>query len=166
MADKLKTLVRLHEWAVDEKRRNLAELVRLLNELERQANDLEAELKREQAIAAGSPEEAAHYYGSYAQTVIDRRERIQTSIAEVDDHIAKARDELKEAHQELRKYEITLENREKRRERERERLEQLEMDEIAIQAHRRKGPGKRSARRRRSLGCLSSSHCQGAGDRA
>lgn len=145
MADKIKTLVRLHEWGVDEKRRKLAELVRLLSELERQANDLEAELKHEQAVAAGSPDEAAFHYGSYAKTVIERRERIQQSIAEVEDHIAMARDELKAAHQELRKYEITLENREKRKERERERLEQAEMDEMAIQGHRRKDLAKRPA---------------------
>lgn len=145
MADKIKTLVRLHEWAVDEKRRKLGELVRLMNELERQANDLEAELKREQAVAAHSPEEAARFYGTYAKVVIERRERIQQSIAEVEEHIALARDELKEAHQELRKYEITLENREKRKERERERVEQAELDEIAIQGHRRKDLAKKPA---------------------
>ena len=144
MADKLKTLVRLHEWAVDEKRRKLAELLRLLNELERQANDLEAELKREQAIAATSPEEAGHFYGTYAQTVILRREHIAQSIAQAEDHVGAAREELKEAHQELRKFEITMENREKRRARERDRLEQLELDEIAAQAHRRKR-GRKSA---------------------
>ena len=138
MADKIKTLIRLHEWTVDEKRRKLAELLRLMAELEHQANDLEAELKREQTVAAHDPAESARFYGTYAKTVIARREQIAQSIAQTEDHISAAREELKVAHQELRKFEITLENREKRRVREQERLEQAEMDEMAIQGHRRK----------------------------
>ena len=114
MAKDLNNLIQIHEWEVDEKRRKLGELLRLLDNLEAQAAALEDELVREQIIAKESPEEAGYLYGGYAETVIDRRERIRQSIEQMEVSISEAREELREAYVELKKYEVAQENRERR----------------------------------------------------
>ena len=93
MAKDLQNLIQIHEWEVDEKRRKLGELLRLLDNLEAQSVALEQELLREQAIAENSPEEAGFLYGGYAATVIDRRERIAQSIAQMETAISEARED-------------------------------------------------------------------------
>ncbi len=138
MAKDLQNLIQIHEWEVDEKRRKLGELLRLLDNLEAQAQALEEELVREQRIAQESPDEAGVLYGNYAGTVIDRRERIAQSIAQMEHSIELAREELREAYVELKKYEIAQENREKRALLERNKREQAELDEVGLQSYVRK----------------------------
>ncbi len=138
MARELHSLIRLHKWDVDEKRRKLGELVQLLDTLVDQAHKLEDEVKNEQAVAASSPEEAGFAYGNYAEEAIRRRDRIVASIAKADAEINVARVELSDAYLDLKKYEIAQEMRDKKRTLERDRKEQAALDEIGLQGHRRK----------------------------
>lgn len=138
MAKNLQNLIHIHEWEVDEKRRKLGELLRLLDNLEAQAMALEAELVREQEIARRSPGEAGFQYGSYAVTVIDRRERIRQSIEQMEQSIEQSREELREAYVKLKKYEVAQEARERRATLERNRREQAELDEVGLQGFIRK----------------------------
>ncbi len=138
MAKDLKNLIQIHEWEVDEKRRKLGELLRLLDNLEAQARALEEELVHEQQAAAESPDEAGFQYGGYAETVIERRERINESIAQMEVAIADSREDLREAFVELKKYEVAQENRDRRAALEENRRSQLELDEIGLQTFRRK----------------------------
>ena len=138
MAKDLKNLIRLHEWQVDEKRRKVGGLLRLVADLEDQARRLEEELINEQAAAAASPEEAGYLYGNYAETVIERRQRIADSIAKAEEEIAAAQDELKEAYRDLKKYEIAQDNREKREAEEEARRDQNFLDDIGLQNFRRR----------------------------
>jgi len=138
VAKDLKNLIRLHEWQVDEKRRKVGGLLRLVADLEDQARRLEEELINEQAAAAASPEEAGFLYGNYAETVIERRQRIADSIAKAEEEIAAAQDELREAYRELKKYEIAQENREKREAEEEARRDQMFLDDIGLQNFRRR----------------------------
>ena len=55
MARNLKTLIRLNEWTVDQKRRKLGGVQRLISALQNQGKLLEEELVREQASASNSP---------------------------------------------------------------------------------------------------------------
>lgn len=137
MAKDLHNLIQIHEWEVDEKRRKLGELLRLLENLEAQAQALEEELHREQQTARENPEEAGYLYGDYAETVIDRRERIQESIRQMEVAIEEAREELRLAYVELKKYEVAQENRDKRAALERNRREQAESDDIGLEGYRR-----------------------------
>lgn len=137
MAKDLHNLIQIHEWDVDEKRRKLGELLRLLENLEAQAQALEEELLREQQAAQQSPEEAGFLYGDYAETVIDRRERIQESIRQMEAAIEDAREELRLAYVELKKYEVAQENRDKRATLERNRREQAESDDVGLEGFRR-----------------------------
>ncbi|MBL4615888.1 MAG: flagellar FliJ family protein [Magnetovibrio sp.] len=138
MAANIKNLIRLHEWTVDEKRRKLGELLRLQGELEDQVKQLEEDLVREQHAAASDPTLAGLTYGAYAKKVIQRRENLQESIDQMEMVIGHAQDELSEAYRELKKYEIVDRNRQRRHEQQQDRREQIMLDEIAINQHRRK----------------------------
>ena len=138
MAANMKNLIRLHEWNVDEKRRKLGELLRLQGELEDQIKQLEEDLVKQQAAAAADPTLAGITYGVFAQQVIERRENLQDSINQMEIVIGYAQDELSEAYQELKKYETVDRNRQRRYEMEQNRREQIQLDEIAMNQHRRK----------------------------
>lgn len=137
MAKDLNNLIKIHEWDVDEKRRKLGELLRLLDNLEAQARALEEELVREQQAARESPEEAGFLYGEYAETVIDRRERIQASIQQMEVAIEEAREDLRLAYVDLKKYEVAQENRDRRAALELDRREQAELDAVGLEGYRR-----------------------------
>ena len=138
MAANIKNLIRLHEWNVDEKRRKLGELLRLQGELEDQMKQLEADLIEQQKAAAADPTLAGLTYGAFAKQVIQRRENLQDSIDQMEFVIGHAQDELSDAYQELKKYETVESNRQRRFEREQNRREQIMLDEVALNQHRRK----------------------------
>lgn len=142
MAANIKSLIRLHEWNVDEKRRKLGELLRLQGDLEDQIKNLDAEHEREKAAAAADPTGAGLAYANYAQAVRQRRDNLEDSIKQMDIVIGYARDELSEAYQELKKYETVEKNRQRRYELEQARREQIMLDEVALTQHRRKTKAK------------------------
>jgi flagellar FliJ protein len=133
VARKLQNLIRIHQWRVDENRRKLADLQRLLDELLAQARRLEEELVREQRIAAASPGEAGYLYSGYARTVITRRETLAHSIERTEQEVAAARNELHESYRELKKYELTQANRDLMEARATARKETAVLDEIGLQ---------------------------------
>jgi flagellar FliJ protein len=133
----LPNLIRLHRWRLDEKRKNLAQLERLAADLREQDRRLDAELTQEQATAAAS-EEVRASYGAYAQNVVERRERIAQSKAEVAAQIEQAGIEVQEAFQELKRYEIALEARQKAERQKAARIEQARLDDLGLQMYRRK----------------------------
>jgi len=135
LARKLNSLIRLHKWRVDEKRRHLGELLRLVEDLENRARRLEEELRNEQKIAGAAPREAGYLYGQYAQAVIRRRGQIAQAIAETEKGIAAAREALNEAYRNLKKYEVAQAGRDTRETRERDHREQIVLDELGIQAY-------------------------------
>jgi len=136
MAKDLKNLIRLNKWEVDEKRRKLGELLRLLDNLEAQERALEEEVAREQSAANEAPNAAGFLYGNYAQTVIERRDRIRQSIDRMEKAIAEAREEVRRAFVELKKYEVAQENRNKREAAEEAQREQNFLNEVGLQGYR------------------------------
>ena len=138
MAKNLKGLIRLHQWVVDEKRRKLGELLKMLVELEEQARRLEAEVVEEQKAAAKAPETAGFLYGNYARHVIERRERLAKSIASMEQQTAAAREELNEAYREIKKFQVAQEVRDRRAALEAARREQIVLDEVGLIMHRRR----------------------------
>ena len=109
----LQSLIRLHSWQLEEKRRTLAGLEGLRADFVAQGERLEQELVNEQRAATASPEYAITYEG-YAKAVILRRANLAASITETDGKIEVARDEVQEAYREMRKYEIAEERAQKR----------------------------------------------------
>lgn len=138
MARNLNTLIRINEWTVDQKRRKLGEILRLIAALNNQGKLLEEELIREQASAADSPSEAGFLYGNYANHVIERRERIAQSILHSEQQAEASREELNDAYRELKKYETAQKNRDISEQKELARQEQMVLDEIGLQTYARK----------------------------
>lgn len=136
----LDQLVRLHRWTLDEKRQKLAELERFRTRLLDNIESLEAELAREQAAAERSTI-ASISLPAFIKATIDRRRKIEGSIAEVDRSIAAARDEIAEAFQEFKKYETAHGNHLRREAQKQSRKEQIAADELAIDQHRRHAAG-------------------------
>ena len=132
-----KLLIRLHEREVDEKRKQLAEMDRLLDSLKAQAQTLEVELVMEQAKAGGDPN-ALMTYDAFAKAVIERRKNLASTIADVEFRVTQARDELADAFRELKKYEIAESNFQRRKAHEEARAEQITLDDVAVEGYRRK----------------------------
>ncbi len=135
----LATLIRAQSWRLEEMRRNLGELEGLRADRERQGVELEQELKREQTMVAATGE-YGFAYNAYANAVITRRHNLARSIADIEVEIMKARDKVREAYQELRKFEITEERDQMRIQAEEERRERIMLDDVGVELHRRK-PG-------------------------
>ena len=134
----LHTLIRINKWEVDQRRRELGNLLGALAALEGNLRGMEEEVIREQGLAQASPEEAGIFYGSYAKTVIERRHQLNDSMAQMEVQIAAAREELNAAYRELKKFEVAQQNRDTYETQEFARREQEILDEIGLEAHRRK----------------------------
>lgn len=133
----LAALIRLHTWRLDEKRRELADLQRLEDQFLEDGRRLDAEVAAEQEFAKTS-DTGSFSYGGFAVGVIERRKRIEASIAEVRRRIDDKRAEVAEAFQELKRYEITQAERLKRERAEADRRTQAELDEISLMQHQRR----------------------------
>jgi flagellar protein FliJ len=137
MSSGLHTLIRLHKWRLDEKRRALAELQALADKLAQDTARLEREILAEQEIARTSPE-ASFAYGNFAKQAIERRRRLAQSVAQVEQQIAQATEEMAEAFQELKRYELAQEGRDRRDEAKRKERENAALDEIALSGFTRR----------------------------
>jgi len=133
------SLIRLHRYKLDEKRLHLAELDRLAERLRNEGVRLEQELVHEQRAAAASAE-ARYAYGNFAKDLNARRAKLKSSVTEVEGQIVAAREALAEAFQEVKRYEITAENRRKHGRLVAARRHQIEQDEVAAQLFRRREP--------------------------
>lgn len=130
------SLIRLHRFQVDERRRQVAELETMLEEFRRREHDLDQQVQAEQEKAGIS--DIAHYaYPMFAKSMRDRRENILQSISDVGLQLESAKDDLASAYRELKKYELIEESRKRRVRGKLARIEQQELDEVALAIHRR-----------------------------
>jgi len=133
----LESLIRLHRWQLDERRRELATLEDLARKLAEERVRLEAEDAREQRAALASPE-AARGYAGYAKRLIDRRRKLAQSTAELAQQIAQARDALTDAFQEVKRYEIAEASRQHREEQHEQKRRQAVLDDLGVEGFRRR----------------------------
>ncbi len=138
MVKDLHSLIRLQGWRVDEKRRTLGEVLRILESLEARMKQLHEELASEQATAAASPEIAGVFYGNFAKAVIKERTALAESIRKAEITVSLARDKLRQEYQEQKKYETSQEVRDKKEDKERNRLEQIDLDDVGVEIFRQK----------------------------
>lgn len=133
----------------------LVEMVRLdLEQKRRTVNDLEAmrqgfadriiaidnEIAHEMSSARTDPL-LTDGLGRFIQTARDRQIRLRESLAEVDRQLDFAREQVTEAFQEKKRYEIVLERRRQERRKAADRREQLRLDEIGLRrAMRQRAP--------------------------
>jgi flagellar FliJ protein len=131
-------LIRVHEWKLDEARRQLSALESLAEDFRRQITALDDELRREAEIARDS-EDAARLYGAFLTATCGRRQRLEHSLAEVVRQVGEAHGHVTRAFQELKRYELALEAREKKQADQARRADQGRTDEIGLNLFRRRG---------------------------
>jgi flagellar FliJ protein len=136
----LDSLIRLHRWQLDERRRDLATLEDLAAKLVEERARLDAEDVREQAVAAASPE-AAFGYAAYAGGLIDRRRKLERSRVETAERIVEAREALAQAFQEVKRYEIAAATRLRQLQQQEARRQQQVLDDLGTEGFRRKSAG-------------------------
>lgn len=133
----LTSIIRLRKHELDEKRRVVTQLQTLLDNLEREErrtlDALEAEKKH-----AEVDEETRAAFPNYNKRVQAKLKELRAEQEKVKIAIDRARAELQDAFKELKTYEITEDNRQKRIEAEEKRKENQTMDDIGIEGHRRK----------------------------
>jgi len=132
------TLIRLHQYRVDEKRRALGELLGQVADLENQSTELENQILVEQDVARAAPDNVGMFYGEYAAAAVQKRTNLAHAIDEVEGHITVAQDEMRTEYKELKVYEISQETVDTAEQKEQDREEQAFLDELGQEAHRRK----------------------------
>jgi len=135
----LNSLVRVHSWALDEKRQKLAELDRLADKLRADLLALEQELTQEQAAASGSAE-GSIAFPAFVAAALERRKRLRQSIANIELACDAAREEVNQAFQEMKKFELARDKQTAQEQEESARREQTAMDEMGVDMHRRSKP--------------------------
>lgn len=137
MAD-LDSLVRVRQHDVDEKRRVLAGLYEGVSRLEGQKRVLLEKLEEERQIAEKMEEpDSGALFARYADGVQKKVSVLDETSRKMEVKIRIAQEALRESFAELKKIEITRENRKKEEERERNRRETIALDEIAIDQYTR-----------------------------
>src|SRR4051812_44625637 len=97
----LDALIRLHRWRLDEKRRELVELERLEDKLLEMVRRIDQEVAAEQAFAAqGNVQGFA--FGGFAAGIMERRKRLEASMAEIRQQMDAKTEEVAEVFRELK----------------------------------------------------------------
>jgi flagellar export protein FliJ len=133
-------LVRLHRWKVDEKSRVLAALLEESQALADKAAALLAEVEQERRIASESIE-AGRLFGAYASQAHERKRRLQQQRSRMEFSINQAREALREAMGEAKKFEIAHEAELKRARAKSKAKEDQALDEAALNGYLRRREG-------------------------
>ena len=134
----IEKLIRFHKFDLDEKRRVLRDLEEQEASVQQAIDSLDQEIQSEQSFSR-SQADFAPYYGGYASRNKSQRETLEGELAKAHEQVETARDVVSQAFEELKKYEITKDQQDHREYLEQERQNQIELDEVALTAHQRKG---------------------------
>jgi flagellar FliJ protein len=137
----LKTLIRLAKWNVDEKQRILVAWQGREDEILAAIRQAEQSLIHEQQVASADAAGVGFAYAAFANAWLSRREQLMQMLEQVRQEIVKARDDLAEAFNQLKTYEITQKERERRAQAELDKKEQAFLDEVGLNIHRRRDTG-------------------------
>ncbi|MCS6759102.1 MAG: flagellar export protein FliJ [Candidatus Devosia euplotis] len=129
MKSRSESLIRLKNFQVDEKRRQVAQIEMMVSDFERMASELDQQIEIEHAKTSIS--DIAHFaYSTFAKAALNRRDNLLASANDMRGKLEAAQDALAEALEDLKKVEL-LDQREHQREAaEQLKVEQSEYDEI------------------------------------
>lgn len=125
----LDTLIRLQKWQLDEKRRQLADLRQMHADIAASIDRLDREIASEAVVAVSDPSMSGTY-SVFAQAASDRRGRLEGSLREIEGQIVAVEQDISEVFGEMKKLEITKQNRELRDRTATARRAQAALDEI------------------------------------
>ena len=120
------SLIRLKRFQVDEKRRQVAQIEMMIAEFERLAGDLDQQILAEQQ-RSGIHDVTHFAYPTFARAAMQRRDNLRTSADELKGQLQDARDDLAEAYEDLKRFELLDE-----RDGERERVAQAAREQAAL----------------------------------
>ena len=129
------SLIRLKRFQVDEKRRQVGQIELMVTEFEGMIRDLDTQIKVEEEKAGIS--DVAHFaYPTFAKAAMQRKENLVVSIADLNEQLERAQDQLREAVAEMKKVEKLEERDSQRDQAARDQAEQDELDDFAMIGHR------------------------------
>ena len=91
MSSTLESLIRLHRWQVDERRRQVAELEGFAEKLRQEMARLAEERAAEQT-AAGASFLARHVYPGYIRRALERQKTLEKSLATAEEYVTRGND--------------------------------------------------------------------------
>lgn len=136
MSGALGSMIRLHRWMLDEKRRNLADLQVFAEKLREDLGQLDSEMEAQKA-AAEVGNEAGLAYSSYVSAALERRKKVEGTITNLEVEIEAAREDVAESFRELKRYEAAQEGQRAKAKADRNRRERINQDELAVGLYRR-----------------------------
>ena len=137
MTEGVATLVRIYRTRLNDARRALAELNREQNAILGERARLLDEYHAEKLFAATSLE-AGTAFVAYYGAMQERQKAMGFLLDDVERRMGEANDHIATIFRELKKYEITAEQRALEKAREAARREQLELDELGLEIYRRR----------------------------
>lgn len=102
--------LRQHRWELDERRRFLAGLEALAARLRRDAQRIHWEIEEETGAGRGE-QKTGIVYPIFVEPLLERRKKLERSIADIEAQIAEARETVATAEQELTLHEAAWANR-------------------------------------------------------
>ena len=109
------SLIRLKRFQTDEKRRQVSQLEMMIAEFMKMIGDLNDQILAEQNRV--NVHDVTHFaYPTFARAAMQRRDNLKVSVRELEEKLERARDELAEAVEDLKKVEL-IEERDQVRER-------------------------------------------------
>tara|TARA_R110002072_G_scaffold114575_2_gene244698 strand:- start:464 stop:886 length:423 start_codon:yes stop_codon:yes gene_type:complete len=135
----LDPLIRVRKHDIEQKQKALAALYTHAQELKDKRDSLETQLAIETEKTNELNVEMLRFFQPYADQVKEQIERIDLAREQLEHHIRFAQDEMRNAFAEMKKIEIIDERRKAELLAEMDKKESDMLDEIALDAFRRKG---------------------------
>ncbi len=124
------SVVRLKRFQADEKRRQVTQIEAMIAEFERMARDLDDQIAAEQD-RTGIHDVGHFAYPTFAKAAMQRRDNLLVSANELRGKLNRAQEELAEAVEELKKFELLVERDHDREKTVADAAEQEVLDELA-----------------------------------
>ena len=132
------SLIRLKRFQADDKRRQVTQIETMISEFERMARDLDDQIAAEQE-RTGIRDVTHFAYPTFAKAATQRRDNLLVSANELRGKLGGAQEDLAEAVEELKKFELLAERDNDRERSAAEIAEQDALDEVAGRRSRNAG---------------------------
>ena len=136
MAD-LSSLIRLHKHELDEKQREIGLLYEEINRMNEARRRLREQRAAEVEAASENPETVSFTLSGFLEKSKAQEEALTARMFSLNTEIETLRDEMLENFAELKKYELTQNERERLADKEQKLKEGRMFDDIAIEGFRR-----------------------------
>jgi flagellar export protein FliJ len=131
------TMLRVKRFRVDELKRRMTTLDAMKTDLDRKLADLEDSIARERQRANDS-DIGRLAFPSFLRSIESRRENLRETLKEIERERAVAQNDLAAAYQDLKAFELAMEQQARRLEEAEARRAQSQLDEMALVRHLRK----------------------------